>query len=305
MPMLRFRWREIRWGTATELMAFGGWQLAGNVAEMIRTAADPLILNKFATAVDVSCFYLGSLALTNIQQASYLVHRSLGPPLIAMYATGRKDQLRNTYVRGGRYALWLSLLVCVPLMIYGREIIVLWVGDQYAKAATVMTLLLVMFVALYGHAMLGTTAMATGQVRPVMARALGLQIFNLILTLYLVKTRGMGAIGSATATFVTLVLVWPFFNWRLGLRMAELTWQRWLSETFWPGILPGVAAAAVCIALKFAAHPSSWLAVGVCTAGGLATYVIILLVFCLQHQDREELRRIKAILQDWRHRPES
>lgn len=299
VPALRFRVSEIRWEMARKLMSFGGWTIFAQLAEMIRTALDPLVLNKFATAVDVTSFSLGALPLSHIQGFSALVQGPLQPQLTAMHAMGAKERLQNAYLRGGRYALWASLFVAVPLMVYSREVFGLYLGQKaelYKASATVTVLLLPIFAIVYGHVMLANLALATANVRSWAIRAVVIQMLNLGLTFYFVGVLKMGAVGSALATFLVLTFVWPVLNWPLGLRLAGLSWGRWFRETAFPGLLPAVVGAAVCLALKFLVHPASWLSLGLCAAGGMGSFLAALFLLCLKPADKDDLRRVAARL---------
>ena len=291
VPALRFRLSEIRWAMAGKLASFGGWTVVGQLADMIRNASDPLILNKLATPVDVTCFYVGSLPYGQIRQAPMLLLTPLLPQLTAMHVTGKNEQVQNTYLRGGRYALWVTLFMAVPLMVYARELIKLYVGETYGAAATVFILLAASCPVIYGHILVSGVAMATAQMRSWCLRLLIFQLVNLGLTLYFVGIRHMGAVGSALGTFVAMVFVWPVMIWPLGLRLTGLSWGRWFRETAWSGLLPAGVSAVAWLALKILFQPASWLAVGACVAVGMVLYAATLWVFCLQPADRSDLKR--------------
>jgi O-antigen/teichoic acid export membrane protein len=252
---------------------------------------DPIILNKLASAFDVTCFYLGSVVFNQIQQTSGFAMRPLQPVLTTFHARGSKPHLRNAFLRGGRYGLWAALFIAVPLIIYRREVVTLWVGERYLTAATVMALLLALFPIGSGNAMAPQMAHATAQMRPWMLRALVVQVSNLFLTLYLVGVMKMGAVGSALATLVALGTASVFLYLPLGLRMVEARVGQWLRETLWPGVQPALTAAIVWASLRDSLRPSSAMAIGGCLACGWLCYVVVLLVFSLRDRDRGDLSR--------------
>jgi O-antigen/teichoic acid export membrane protein len=289
---LRFRMSEIRWRLARSLTSFGGWSFLAQVADTIRSSADAIILNKLATPLDVTCFYVGSLPLRQIQQSSYTITAPLEPALTAMHATGAKERLRNAYLRGGRYGLWVSLFLAVPLMVYRRELITLYVGEQYVAAATVMLFLLLGFPLGYGNVMMPKIALATAQVRPWALRAVLAQGTNLLLTLWFVGALRMGAIGSAAGTLIVSAIGYPLLNWPLGRRLVGVSFSGWLRESLWPGLLPALAAAATWLALGTLVRPATWPALGACTAGGWAVYGAVLFLFALRGPDRQLVSEI-------------
>lgn len=290
LPMLRFRISDFRWPIAKEIMSFGGWSFAWNVADTVRTSADIIILNKLATPLDVACFHLGSIPLRHMQQASYAIRGPLAPVITTWCARNDRLRLRQFYLQAGRYALWASLFVCVPVIIYGHDLITLYVGETYANAATVLSLLLTLFPVVYGSVMLPELAQATARVRPYAVRQLAMNGINLLLTVYLVGTLHMGAVGSALATFASLLLFFPLFFWPLGLQLAGLNWREWFFETLAPGLLPSGVAAIVWGGLRWLVQPGDWLSLCLCGAGGCLIYIFVLLALCLQCKDKDILK---------------
>jgi len=147
---------------------------------------------------------------------------------------------------------------------------------------------------MYANSLMGSTAKAKAQLGSMTMRGIFIQVINLILTLYLVGVRGMGAVGSALATFLTMTLLYPPLTYTLALRLADVRVGRWLRETIWPGWLPALASAFVCILLKITVRPTSLLSLSGCVACGLLCYLAVLLAFCLQPTDHKDLRKIMA-----------
>lgn len=294
VPSLRFRLSAIRWDRARELTSFGAWSFIGQIADKIRTSADPLILNKLATAVDVASFHIGSLAFSQVHEGAMLVTGPLVPAFTAMHAKGQTERLRNAYLRGGRYALWSSLSVAVPLIIYREEVVGLYLMGEYPQAATVMGLLLTIFIPAYGNNMVFHIAIARGQIGSLMRRSLFIQLLNLGLTFCLVWGLGMGAVGSALSTAVVFWGIYPFLMWPVGWRLAEVSAKEWVQKALLPGLLPAALGAAVWYALRILMTPPDWGWLALCTVGGGVVYVVVLWVFAMQSPDRADLRRIVA-----------
>ena len=59
VPSIRFRFSQRNWSVAREVSSFGGWSILGQLAEMIRLSANPIVLNKLSTELEVACFHLG------------------------------------------------------------------------------------------------------------------------------------------------------------------------------------------------------------------------------------------------------
>jgi O-antigen/teichoic acid export membrane protein len=303
VPALKFRPREIRWELMRELVSFGGWNFLAVLAYRLRQMAMPLIFNELATAVDVMAFKIGTMGRQQIDQWSYVASAPLYPVVTGMHAMGAKDRIRNLYIRGGRINLWVTLVVAVPAMIYARELILLYVGEQYIAAAPVMVFSLAGLPISHGASMVWQVAHATGQIRPVGLRNLGSQLTAIAVVLYVVGVAGQGAVGAALAALIvgcisTVVLVWP-----LGLKLADVKFSIWVRRTLIPGLAPAAVAALVWVAMKLTVSPDTWLKVGACTLVGALCYGVVLLRFCLAPKDRTDLAETVAKVKGWARTP--
>jgi len=294
VPELRFRVNAIRRATAKQVTGFGLWRLLARMAETIRVASHAIILNRFAAPIDVSCFYVGALAANQVQTFSVIAGSPLQPALTAMHATDDHTRLRNAFIRGGKYALWASMLLATPLIIYRRELITLYVAAQepeYLPAATVMGLLLSVFPFSFGMIMFMRIAHATARVRPEAICAFGIQLANLALTIYLVRWRHMGALGSALSTFLVSAVGFPLIYLPLALHVTKTSLSDWLTRTLVPGLAPAIAGAAIWFTLQQWIAPTTWMLVVACIAAGYLAYLATLLGGCLAPHEKKDLRQ--------------
>lgn len=294
IPALKFRVSEIRWGLTRELISFGGWNFLAVVAHRLRETAMPVILNKLATPMDVTLFHFGTLGRRQIDQWTYVATAPLYPVVTGMHAIGAKDRIRNLYLRGGRISLWVTLAASVPAMIYAREIMHLYVGDELAAAGTIMVLTLAGLPLALGASMVWGVAHAAGNIRPVGIRNSITQLATIGVTLYLVGVAGWGAIGPAYAALAVGSVSTVLLTWPLGLTMADVKFDTWIRQTLFPGLAPAAAGAAVWTILKLTMKPDSWSRLGLCCLAGGLCYGAILVLFCLAPRDRADLSRVIA-----------
>lgn len=288
---LRFHRSAINWSIAGELTSFGGWSFVATLADRIRTGADPILLNKLATANDVACFHLGSLPNRQIQRFSQAVRQPLQPVLTALHATEDVKRLRNVYMRGGRIALWCALLPAVLLMVLHMEFILLYVGEEFAQAGRVMLISLTLFPLAYGSTLTAAIATAQGKIRRWALILVGMNSANLAVTIYLVGYLEWGAIGSALGTLATTAVFYPLFVYPLGLELVGATFSRWLHETLIPGFAPGVVTAAALLLINGSFIIDTWpRLLAAFTAGG--TVYAVVLAFCFQKEDWADVRRV-------------
>jgi len=291
VPALRFRPSHIYWPIAKEITSFGGWSFVMSLGDTIRTSADPIILNKLATAYDVTCFHIGGLVQRQLHSLVGTMLAPLSPVLTGMYATRDTVRLQNAYMRVGRIALLTGLLFVFPLMVYRKPLVELYVGSQYMASSVVLALLLGQSVFYWGNILFGGIANAYGRIRTLAIVSSVMNCANIILTLFLVGQFQMGAVGSALATFCAStalqVMLIPMAIRLLGIRISECWHEVWL-----PGLLPSLFAIPVWIVLRRTMYPSTWLILGAECLLGSTVYVIVAASLSLKKVDSYDMRRI-------------
>jgi len=293
IPALRFKWRNFRPSLVPELLNFGLWQTVSLLAQDIRENSDVIVLNKFATSLDVNAFTIGSLAHRQLRSFSALVTTPVQPALIALYATGQSARLKNVYLRTGRYALLLIMALVTPGCIYSDALIHWYLGPkyyEYQSASTVMVLLLLTYPLQYGHLLLGRIVSASARVRPYALIFLISQMINLGLSIYFVWGLHLGAIGSALATLIVTAALMLFFFGPVAGRYLSFPLSSWLRETAIPGFIPTLFGGIVWGALYFLIHPTGLVSLGLCGFFGLVVYTAAALAFSLGPDERLGLK---------------
>jgi len=291
MLSLRFRFSAIKWGQSRRIISFGGWNFISRTLDKIRSSADAIILNIFATPLDVTNFHLGNTAFKQIQRLAVNARQPLTPALIAMHTKNEDGLLGKTYLRVGRYSLWASLFFAVPLFVVRTQVITLYVGSEFVHAATVMALLLAMFPLAYGNALLPGLAVARAKMRTFTINTCIMQTCNLALTLYLVAYLKMGAIGSALATFITLLVGTPLLMLPLGLKLSGVKFSEWINESFLRGIVPAFVSGVVYYIILKIIAPETWTALFLCGCAGGSIYLLAI-YFTLSKSDQADLANI-------------
>jgi len=291
-PALRYRLRPVRFAVAGPLLTFGGWSLLTQISLLIRESADMIILNKLSTETQVTAFAQGSLVDTHVRHTYFEATSSVQPAVTAMNATGQDERLRFTYHKLCRYSLWALMLPTVPVVVFRHELVDFYLQEKaglLASAATVMALLMARVVVIFPNATLGMIATAKAELKPVALRACAISVSNLLLTLYLVGVRDMGAVGSALSTVIVTAIGAPALFWTLGLRLTGSRFGPWFRRSVWPGLLPGLVALPVWALLQRAWPATGWLTLGVAFAAGALVYAAALVGLAMRPDERADL----------------
>ena len=295
VPALRFSRDAVTTSLLRPIFAFGAWTLLGRVFAAAREASGPLLLNRFAGATAVTAHSLGAMVESRL--FPNIVHPLITtlPMLTAMHATGQRHRLKLSYFRLTRYLAWIFLGVGVPLVVYREALWSLYLGSAYpsfALAATVMLLLLLKVALVFPQPALAQLAAAQDRTRPIGVRVMILEGATVVVAAYLVAVRGWGALGPATASLVVAAMGAPALLWTLGLELTGARFGEWWRATLRPGALPALVAIPVWLALRVWMAPQTWWGVLAATLAGAAVYLAVLLVFCLQEDDRGDAGRL-------------
>lgn len=289
VPAQRFRFKMFKGALAKEITKFGGWWLIGSLSSVLKRAMDPLILNRFATAVDVTMFYVADMGPRLLTQILTPISRPFFPILGAMYATEDFIKLRNTYTRTARYHTWVVMMIAVPAIIFSTHIMHLYLDGKYDEAGGVMAILLIVSVLSAMNALGTAIALAAGNMKGLSLRGLLVQFVNLIFTALFVIYLQKGAYGSAYATLTAFILVEVTLKWPFCWKIAHTSFSDWFKEVFQPTVytaLPSVIFCLVCLQMN---PPDTWFILILYSAFSAVLYILTVMISGVRQQDKIDI----------------
>ncbi|MCB6179844.1 oligosaccharide flippase family protein [Rhodobacter sp. Har01] len=292
VPELRLRSGAYDWGQARRLLNFGLWTTLGRLGAVMSTNAATILLNLYGSAVDVTSYYLGATFYRQINSTVALATQPLQPVLTAMHALEDRQRLRATVFRGGRYAMWVTLVVAVPLVIYANDFIALYLGGAYSQAGMVTILFMLILPFTQPTALLAMTAMAKEQVKVFFLPAFLFQLAGLVLMFASLTLTDTGAIGVALSLTVSVVGSQILYYWPLCLTMTDARMSDFRDQVLVPGVLPAAAGMVVWGGLRLLRAPDTWSSLIGFGAAGALVYAIVLFGFCLNPGERADLRKV-------------
>lgn len=128
------------------ILVFAGGLLLSNIADQIFWKTDQIILAKMFDTATVAVYAVGTQIYTNYMYVGTTV-ASVFFPKVSIYhqqQNGMK-KISDLFIRVGRIAFILCFLVLSTFMIYGKEFIYFWVGEEYYSAYWVALIVMVPF----------------------------------------------------------------------------------------------------------------------------------------------------------------
>lgn len=291
LPEARFDRSLVCRTTMKRVLSFGAWTSVHGISQLLSGTAPVLLLNRFASPLDVASFHAGRIPETQMRNMLQAIEGPAQPALIGLYARGGQAAVNQLYYRGGRYYLWLILLPVAPLLVFGRPLFRLYAGEEYAKAGIVMAAILGSYPFQFASGMYYRVAHAIGRIGAFHAYFLMLQLVAIAAILYAVGLRGEGAVGAAFAIGLTQGLLHVVLIWPMGLRLVGGRWSDFARRTIARGMLPFCAALVLSLAIsRYVVVDDWWTLLAICAASAIV-YAGVLLGLCLDAEDRALLAR--------------
>ena len=292
VPTQRFKLALFKRTLAKEITVFGSWWLVGSLADVLKKTMDPLILNRFASAVDVTIFYVADIAPRLLTQILTPITRPFIPILGAMVANNDYIKLRNTYTRTARYHSWVVLTIAVPAIVFSTETMHLYLHGKYDAAGGIMAMLLGVAIINALNALGSAVALSVGDMKGLSVRVVFIQSINLLLTFIFVGYLHQGAYGSAYATLIAALLLETTIKWPFCWRVAHTPFQYWFKEVFVAAIFPAVPSAVFCVAVSSMYVIDSWFKLVLVSGLSALIYIVMVIIFGLKQQDRIDIGKL-------------
>ena len=199
------------------LFSFGGWLTLHNVASYVLQYVERFLIGALLTVTAVTYY---SVPFTLISALTVLPS-SLMPVLFpAFSALHHSDftRLENLFRRALKYLVVLMGLAALFLMIFSKEVLVLWIGEDGIRSVYVLQFLAAGYVLSVVSWHFSTFLQGTGYIKAVTAIALAFLAFQVPFSWALITMWGIeGAALAFTFSRALVVLVFYFAARRLNL----------------------------------------------------------------------------------------
>lgn len=131
---------------AKQLLIFSASILLSQIADQIFWKTDQIILGKFYSTAIVAVYAIGAQIYTNYMYAGTTVASVFFPRISRCYQ--EEDGLKKIsalFIKVGRIAFLLCFLVLTGFIIFGKEFIQLWVGQDFVQAYYMAVIVMIPF----------------------------------------------------------------------------------------------------------------------------------------------------------------
>jgi len=285
-PQLRVKLDSFSWSHVRELGHFSGAMVIWSVAGYALHNADRLILGCLSPVAAITTYEIGARTANYSRSVLHSWLAIFMPASSAMNARDDRTLLRELYARGTKYLLLSYAAVAIPLLCFGHQFVLLWMGRDFAVAAWILIFLVV------GN-LYQTQNLVAHVMLPGMNRLRG---FTVVMSIYSVLTVLLGVlfvwkwgpVGMAAALAATILLVETAFLPYI-LRLFELSLRGYLRRCVWPAVVSSLPALAWIWLVRACLPATTWPRMVFDVVGSLAAFAAGFWVLGTCSQERKAL----------------
>jgi O-antigen/teichoic acid export membrane protein len=275
LPELRFSLTLADRSTLRTIRGYTVHAFVAMIAGRISFQTASMVIGAFLLPAQITLFWVAARLVEYAKDSFRVVTAGIMPAVSVLEARGDDKGIRNVFVQGTRYMLWLVLPVQVGLMCLGKCFLALWMKREPSIAEGSYPTLLILaapFALALPQVVAARILYGLGRLRWFSRAALVEALANLVLSIVLVQSIGIEgvALGTAIPNIIGSSALIVYI-----CRTLDVGVFRYLRSTF---VAPLLAALPLCIAWLVAARwvgVTSWLALVTVGVTGLTAYLLV------------------------------
>jgi len=269
-PALALGWRDAQRGLVRSIVAYSASTFVIHVAGRLQTQTDELVIGALLITSQITPYVLARRLAEIPQLLTEQFIKVLFPLAAEVHSTRNTARLQTLYITSTR----LTLAVCLPLgcvlLVFGKQLLTIWVGPSYATYSALVSILTL-------AALIDMSQWPAGMILQGMARQRPLAICSLVaagvnLGLSIALAPQLGLIGIALGTLLPAVgetfgFVLPYVLHVLGIR-----WRCALQKIIVPVLLPTILMIGSMLGMSYMFDADSLQVVFAAVALGMVAY---------------------------------
>ncbi|KRN50433.1 hypothetical protein IV49_GL002081 [Kandleria vitulina DSM 20405] len=286
------------WELFKTMFSYSFFIFVASVVDKLNWSTDQIILGSVCSTVAISIYTVATSFNNLFINFSGAINGVLLPKISKLVTTNNKPSvITQEFIKVGRIQFYVVFLMLTGLIIFGKDFIVLWVGEEYINSYYVALLLIVpLTIPLIQN--LGLTILqAQNKYKFKSFVTFIMALINIIISIPLAKK--FGPIGSALGTCISLVIVniiiMNVYYYKI-IKIDVITFWKNIFRLIIPLFIPIVMIAL----LKHYVFTRNYLYIVVYAGIYSAMYFVIAYLFCFNNYEKDILlninRKLKKVL---------
>lgn len=227
-PDVRLSWKLVSWQRARELLGFSFWMFANNCGELLRDSTDSIVIARVLTTALITPFTVASRLMQYFRPIITGIVSPLLPRFSGLQGQERRQEISDLFLRSTKLTALASFMIGSLLILDGRAILRLWVGERFLSSYPLLVMLTVGAVSSLAQFASPQLLIAMGSHRAYGIWTLGEGLANLALSIYWAHRLGLP--GVALGTLVPLLAVKLTLQPWYTLRVAGISWRDYMTK---------------------------------------------------------------------------
>lgn len=290
-PELRLEVAHLTWGKTKEMLNYGFYSFVTNSGEMLRYYTDSIVIGRVLSVALITPFGIATRLIDYFKTVSGGVSGPIMVRLSELSGGGHEEAQRREFLRFTRFSMLLCFFVGGLLILDGRLVVQIWMGNGFSDSYPILAVLTVAYIVTFGQVPCQLIVFARGNNhRAISWWTLVEGVANLVLSIYWARTMGLVgvALGTAVPLMVSKLFIQPWYALR-DLRLSAWTY-------IWHGLARATGVGVIFLALGWLLAAKIALPVnmlGLVVICSLQSVVFFLLVyfFGLHSEDRSDMQQ--------------
>jgi O-antigen/teichoic acid export membrane protein len=219
---------SVSWARVKAIVGYSSYLFVLRLSSVLNNYFVRLVVSTYGGPQSVAFFVAPQKLVLAAQGAMGSSTGVLFPFTSEMQAKGKLDHVRQIFLKGMRYMLALSIPVFFFLIFFPKEVMHIWMGNEFASATWLVLIFLSLAQWLAVLTMIpASTVMGMGHSRIVAVFSATAAALNLVFVIVL--TSAYGIVGAAAGVMITAVQG-PLFIWYVTTHILEINWSDFISE---------------------------------------------------------------------------
>ena len=271
---LRFKWASK--AVFRDMLRYGSISVSVGLGEKLRSYIYPLLIAKFLSPVAVTLFMLPAKLMQFPTDGIGTMTEIVNPLSSRLEAQNNFSKLRQLILNSAQTAFLLLIPLASFLIIFGKDLLSIWVGPQYTTAYSLLVLLTLGLGAAATQCCIQSMLFGIERHKILIWYRLAEGLSVLIVGSIALKVWGL--IGFASVISVTLLTTSLFLVPRQLCKILDLSLYHYLVQSIVKPCFLAVPAIGAYLIFRSSFVISSWRDLFVVTMGGGIVYAITLLI---------------------------
>lgn len=295
LPGLRFSVRFIDRETFKSIRGFSMYVFLALISGRISYQTDAIVIGVFLAPQNITFFVIASRLIRYAHEGIRSLIEVLTPAISQWEAMNDYASIGRALITGTRYVLYMIIPVQMGLLVFGYPFLAIWMGPRYADLSyTSLAILAVPLPLVLVQCVAARVLYGMGKAKAFSALAATNAGVNLLLSVALVGPLGIEGVALGTSIPQTIYCLAVFV---IVCRAARVPVQTCLRQSFMKPLVGAAVLAVVWSIVPRWISPTSWHALIIVIAAGVAFHGAVVVLF--EPRLQQTLSRIWALRRTW------